>query len=77
MRVRAMACYEAGVDGLCFWDCQKRALRLGGWAMHRMLGHQDKLGQMKRFADSLFRREPLITLDGFEIQNEFCLPSDG
>ena len=77
MRVRAMACDEAGVDGLCFWDCQKRAQRLSGWAMHRMLGHQDELGQMKRFADSLFRREPLITLDGFEIQNEFCLPSDG
>lgn len=39
--------------------------------------HQDELGQMKRFADSLFRWEPLITLDGFEIQNEFCLPPDG
>jgi hypothetical protein len=77
MRVRAMACYEAGVDGLCFWDCQKRTQRLSGWAMHRLLGQREELAQMKPFADTLFRREPLVTLDGFEIQNEYCLPSDG
>jgi len=77
MRVRAMACYAAGVDGLCFWDCQGRSQRLSGWAMHRVLGHRDELGEMKPFADSLFHREPLITLDGYEIQSEFCLPSDG
>jgi hypothetical protein len=72
-----MACYEAGVDGLCFWDCQKRTQRLSGWAMHRLLGQREELAQMKPFADTLFRREPLVTLDGFEIQNEYCLPSDG
>ena len=77
MRIRAIACYDAGVDGLCFWDCQKRTQRLSVWAMHRQLGHRDELAGMKPFADSLFRREPLITLDGYEIQNEFCLPSDG
>ena len=38
MRVRAMACYAAGVDGLNFWDCQNRTTRLSGWAMHRLLG---------------------------------------
>jgi hypothetical protein len=32
MRVRAMACYEAGVDGLSFWDSHGRAMRLSGWA---------------------------------------------
>jgi uncharacterized lipoprotein YddW (UPF0748 family) len=77
MRVRAMACYEAGVDGLSFWDSHGRAMRLSGWAMHRLQGHRDELAGMKPFADSLFRRKPLTTLDGYEIQSDFCLPSDG
>lgn len=77
MRVRAMACYESGVDGLCFWDCQGRAPRLSGWAMHRLLGHREELPEMKAFADSLFRLEPMITFDGYRVQHEFCVPSDG
>ena len=77
MRIRAMACYDVGVDGLCFWDCQGRAQRLSGWAMHRVLGHRDELPAMRPFADSLFRREPLITLDGYHMRDELCLPSDG
>ncbi|MBT4502015.1 MAG: hypothetical protein HOC74_30060 [Gemmatimonadetes bacterium] len=77
MRIRALACYETGVDGLCFWDCQGRAQRLSGWAMHRLLGHREELDEMKEFADSLFRRTPLIELDGFQAQNEFCVPTDG
>ena len=36
-----------------------------GWAMHRQPGHRDELEEMKPFADSLFRPEPL---DGYEIQ---------
>jgi len=77
MRVRAAACYAAGVDGLCFWDCQGRALRLSGWAMHRMLGHKEELDGTKAFADSLFRCVPLVALDGYPVRNEFCLPTDG
>jgi hypothetical protein len=77
MRVRALACYAAGVDGLNFWDCQMRTMRLSGWAMHRLLGHRDELAEMESFANGLFCREPLITLDGYETQNEHCMPSDG
>ena len=77
MRIRALACYEAGVDGLCFWDCQGRALRLSNWAMHRLLGHEEELAELKPFADRLFRIVPLIELDGFMAQNEHCKPTDG
>jgi len=77
MRIRAMACYEAGVDGLSFWDCQGRAMRLSGWAMHRMLGHRDDLAEMKPFAEDLFRMVPMMQLGGFMVQNEFCVPTDG
>ena len=77
MRVRAMACYEKGVDGLCFWDCQGRAQRLSGWAMHRLLGRRGELPHMKEFAGSMFHVEPMITFDGYQVQDEFCLPTDG
>ncbi|MBT3343486.1 MAG: hypothetical protein HN712_28875 [Gemmatimonadetes bacterium] len=77
MRIRAKACYDAGVDGLCFWDCQKRSLRLSGWAMHRQLGHRDELGQMKPYAERLFRVVPLKCLDGFDALDPACQPTDG
>lgn len=77
MRIRALACYDAGVDGLCFWDCQKRALRLSGWAMHRQLGHKQSLREMKPFAEGLFRIVPLKTLDGLDAQDPACQPTDG
>lgn len=32
---------------------------------------------MKPHADSLFKREPLLTLDGYDVQSEFGMPTDG
>ncbi|MBT5873529.1 MAG: hypothetical protein HOH43_08935 [Candidatus Latescibacteria bacterium] len=77
MRIRAMECYDEGVDGLCFWDCQARSERLSGWAMHKKLGQKESLAHMKPFADALFKREQLLTLDGYDVTDEFGLPSDG
>jgi hypothetical protein len=77
MRIRAMACYDAIVDGRCFWDAQGRATRLSNWAMHRLLGHEDELPQMKPFADRLLGIVALIKLDGYMAQNEHCRPTDG
>ncbi|MEW6752236.1 MAG: hypothetical protein AB1505_14835 [Candidatus Latescibacterota bacterium] len=75
--LRAAACYAAGVDGLCFWDCQGRAPRLSGWAVHRLLGHRDELQALGRWAEALFRCVPMETLDGFVMGTEFSLPTDG
>ena len=77
MRVRALACYAAGVDGLCFWDCQGRALRLSGWAMHRRLGHRDELPGLQDWAESLYRCVPMSSLAGFPMGTEYSLPTDG
>ena len=76
-RIRALACYDAGVDGLCFWDTMIRAPRLSGWAMHRLLGHKDELPGMRGFAESLFRVVPMTSLDGYMVENPYCLPTDG
>ena len=77
LRVRAMACYDAGVDGLGFWDCNARPMRLAEWAMHRVLGHKEDLPELKRFAEGLFRVVPLITLEGIMVQHEDCQSTDG
>jgi hypothetical protein len=79
MRIRAKTCYDAGVDGLCFWDTHGRISRLSGWAMHRMLGHRDELDtpEMERFAKSLFRCVPMRSLDGYALGGPWSLPSDG
>ncbi|MSS73935.1 MAG: hypothetical protein EXS64_20990 [Candidatus Latescibacteria bacterium] len=63
-RVRALACYEAGVDGLCFWDSHLRIIRLSEWAMHRLLGHREELPGMQAFAEGLFRVVPMASLNG-------------
>lgn len=79
MRVRAMTCYDTGVDGLCFWDCHGRISRLSGWAMHRVLGHREELDtpEMEAFAKSLFNREPMVSLDGFKLGGPWSMPTDG
>jgi hypothetical protein len=79
MRIRAKTCYDAGVDGLCFWDTHGRISRLSGWAMHRMLGHRDELDapEMEQFAKSLFRCVPMRSLDGYALGGPWSLPSDG
>ena len=76
---RARTCYDAGVDGLCFWDSHGRISRLSGWAMHRQLGHREELHspEMERFAASLFRCVPLVSLDGYHLDGPWGMPSDG
>ena len=77
MRARAIVCYEAGVDGLCFWDSHGRSSRLSGWAMHRLLGHKEELAEMKLFSEGLFRLVPLISIDGYRADHPECRPTDG
>ena len=79
MRIRAKTCYDAGVDGLCFWDTHGRISRLSGWAMHRVLGHKKEMDtpEMERFAKSLFRCVPMRTLDGYQMDGPWAMPSDG
>ena len=76
-RIRALSCYEAGVDGLSIWDSHWMANRLSGWAMTRLLGHREELPRMKAFAESMYRHVPMTWLDGFMLQNDFGLPTDG
>ena len=40
---RARAFYDAGADGMCYWDCDGRTSRLSEWAVARLLGHKEEV----------------------------------
>ena len=73
----AMGYYEAGADGLAFWDSQNRYSRAGEWAFVKRLGHRKALSGWEGKGDDYHRTVPLRSLDGFLMGREFTGPSDG
>jgi Glycosyl hydrolase-like 10 len=63
--------YEAGADGLCLWDGERRPAHISEWAAVQQLGHKDLLGRLARQAPSYYRRIPLKYLAGFSVQESF------
>lgn len=63
----AARCYEAGADGLCLWDGERRLPRMSEWAVIRKLGHRDLLGALRDEAPRYYRRVPLAYLDGLSV----------
>ena len=73
----AMSYYEAGADGLSFWDAHNRYARASEWAFIRRLGHRADLPGWEGKGDDYHRTVPLRSLDGFLMGREFTGPSDG
>ncbi|MGH8016700.1 MAG: family 10 glycosylhydrolase [Opitutaceae bacterium] len=63
--------YEAGTDGLCLNDAERRAPRLSEWAVERQLGARDQLDQLEAEAATYYRRVPLKTLMGYSTRYSF------
>lgn len=63
--------YDAGADGLCFNDGERRVPRLSEWAIQRQLGHRDELDRLEEEAKSYYRREQLKTLWGYSTRYSF------
>jgi len=63
--------YEAGADGLCTWDGERRTARPSEWAAVQRLGHRDQLDQLAEEATSFYRRVPLQYLSGFSVREPF------
>ncbi len=63
--------YDAGADGFCAWDGERRAARLSEWAAVQRLGHRDQLARLAREAAAFYRRVPLKTLAGFSAREGF------
>ena len=73
----AASYYEAGADGLAFWDSYGRYYRASEWAFVKRLGHRKDLARWERKGRDYYRVFPLERLDGFVMGREFSRPSDG
>ncbi|HIA13083.1 MAG TPA: hypothetical protein EYN69_13595 [Flavobacteriales bacterium] len=73
----AMSYYDAGADGLAFWDSYGRYFRASEWAFIKRLGHRDDLADWEGVGDDYYKVFPLRRLDGYEMGREFSTPSDG
>ena len=69
--------YDAGADGLAFWDSYNRYPRASEWAFLKRLGHRDDLARWLNKGDDYYRTVPIRRLDGTPMQREFSRPSDG
>lgn len=63
--------YEAGADGLCFWDGERRPPHASEWVVMSRLGHRDQLDFLEREAPGFHRLLPLEKLWGFNAQFSF------
>jgi len=62
---------EAGADGFCVWDGERRAPRISEWAGVRRLGHIHQLDELAKQAAAYYQRVPLKRLAGFSVQESF------
>ncbi|MGI9430234.1 MAG: family 10 glycosylhydrolase, partial [Bythopirellula sp.] len=63
--------YDAGADGLCFWDGERRTARISEWAAARQLGHVDQLEQIMKDGPTYYRWADLKYLGGFDVKWSF------
>lgn len=75
----AMTYYDAGADGLAFWDSFTRYYRASEWAFIKRLGHRDELDLWEGKGDDYFRQVPLQSHDGNPMGagRYFARPTDG
>jgi len=63
--------YQAGADGLCFWDGERRTARISEWAAVQRLGHIENLDQLIKEGPSYYRAVALKYLGGFDVKWSF------
>ncbi|MHC4559316.1 MAG: family 10 glycosylhydrolase [Planctomycetota bacterium] len=67
----AKAYYEAGADGLCLWDGERRTARISEWAAVQRLGHVKLLDRLIEQGPSYYRAVALKYLGGFDVKWSF------
>jgi hypothetical protein len=67
----AKAYYQAGADGLCLWDGERRTARISEWAGVQRLGHTNQLDQIIEQGPSYYRAVDLKYLGGFDVKWSF------
>ena len=64
-RLRGIANYEAGADGMCFWDTNGRDLMRKEWSMLRRMGHRDDLADWDDGEGEFWRSRKMISVGGY------------
>lgn len=67
----AKAYYEAGADGLCLWDGERRTARISEWAAVQRLGHIQHLERLTEDGPSYYKGVDLKYLGGFDVKWSF------
>lgn len=63
--------YEAGADGVLLWDGDNRPKRVTEWAGIRRLGHRELFDELKKDAETYFKRVPLKSIRGISTVHRF------
>ena len=63
--------YDAGADGFCFWDGERRRAHISEWAAVQQLGHRHRLDRIIETAPGHYKRIPLKYLGGFSAEHSF------
>ena len=63
--------YQAGADGLCVWDAERRTARFSEWAAVKKLGHINMLDTIIKQGPSYYRAVDLKYLGGFDVKWSF------
>lgn len=66
-RRKALAFYEKGADGLCFWDTDQRHTLLRQWSLVRRLGHTEELREKAKAQAPDPEPIPLRKLGGYAL----------
>ena len=75
-RLKAIEYYEAGADGLCFWDTNTRFVRKSEWRIVTRLGHREELRSWARKTRGVFRVRRLKKLAGMTVDMRYSF-TDG
>jgi len=63
--------YQAGADGLCLWDGERRTARISEWAAVQRLGHVKLLDRLIEQGPSYYRAVDIKYLGGFDVKWSF------
>lgn len=66
-RKRALALYEAGVDGLSIWDVDHRHAAKAQWSTINRLGHVEELKRSVKEGGRDFRFVKLKSIGGYTV----------
>ena len=77
IRQRVIEYYDAGADGISFWDTYARMWRKSEWSMIRIAGHREELRDWAKRASSFWRKVPIESICGISLDLRYGVQTHG